>query len=775
MKFRFSLTAYTLLTLAGALGDARPLQAALSVTTVASSASVGRYDIYELTLLHAGTYSNPWWDVTVTAVFTCGTNTCTLGGFYYDTGTWKLRFAPLQTGSWSWSLVFSNSADSYTTSGSFTCVSSDNPGFIRVHPTNPYRLVTDAENKPFYPVGFGGPSMNPSDQLPLDGTWGGGRKTLKIYCDTMARGGNNLFRFNSTKWGSGWTPTADAQGRWKYDVAVGKVADYSLQQMHDSKIQMMLVMLPGNPDNTNPTNQIHYFKYGINRWGAYVSIWELVNEVFSGRPTTPGWYAALCPAIRDHDPYAHPITISFPDTNSIGTDTKGRDYLDITSPHLYLGYSSGVDQNIMSYPSGIVKGGGILECKIGYSNKPIIFGEYGNTYNAIYEPGNYAANLFVSFFGEAAGVFWQAAVKASVNMNIYVGVIERGMSKTFASYLGDFDPTAVIVSPAPTVTPTTSGLRTYALRGNADYAVYIHYLPSPTSPVTASGKQIMINVPTNNLTAMWISTHGATKTNGLVGELLASQPVNAGAQSLAVPSFDSGILLVLKPLDTAKPVLQFKACGSYLPENAGNALVQVQRLGSGTGAVSVAFSTSDGTAQGNVDYTPVSGTLIWANGDSSPKTIAVPLANRVDTFDDYDRSFTLSLSNPTGGAVLGYAPTTILGIIGLTATNAPSQADSDGDGADDASEYLAGTDPYNSSSVFKIQAGVRLAPQTFDFSWLTVGGRFYSIYKSTNLAQAWSDFPLATGIPGNGSTVLFSDATATNPQAFYRIRASSSP
>ncbi len=750
-------------------------QAALSVTTSVNNSTVERYGLYEITMQHPGAYSNPWWDVTVTAVFTSGTNTSTVGGFYYDTNTWKLRFAPRQTGEWSWSLVFSNSADTFTTNGNFTCVSSDHPGFLRVHPTNPYRLVTEAECKPFYPVGFGGPNMNPSDQLPLDGTWGGARKTLKVYCDTMAGGGNNLFRFNSTKWGSGWTPTADAQGRWKYDIAVGKIADYSMQQMHASKIQMMLVMLPGNPDNTNPTNQIHYFKYGINRWGAYVSIWEIMNEVFSGRPTTPAWYAALCPAIRDHDPYQHPITISFPDTNSIGMDARGRDYLDLTSPHLYLGYSSGVDQNIMSYPSGILKGGGILECKTGYPNKPIIFGEYGNTYNAIYEPGNYAANLFVSFFGEAAGVFWQAAVKASVNVNIYVGVIERGMSKTFASYLGDFDPTATLVSPAPTVSPATSGLRTYALRGNADYAAYIHYLPSPTSPVTASGKQITINVPTNNLTAMWVSTHGATKTNGMVGELLASQPVSSGSQTLAVPSFDSGILLVLKSLETAKPVLQFKACGYYLSENSGNALVQVQRLGSGSGAVSVSYHTGDGTAQSNVDYTPVAGVLTWAEGDTALKTIAVPVMNRTDTMDDYDRSFTITLTNPGGGAVLGPASMTIVGIIGLTATNGLSQTDSDGDGADDASEHLAGTDPNNRASVFKILDAFRAGPNTFDLFWPSVGGRYYSVYMSTNLSQPWSATPLATRLPGNGSALFFSDANATNPQSYYQVRAAVAP
>ena len=71
-----------------------------------------------------------------------------------------------------------------------------------------------------------------------------------------------------------------------------------------------------------------------------------------------------------------------------------------------------------------------------------------------------------------------------------------------------------------------------------------------------------------------------------------------------------------------------------------------------------------------MDYTAASGTLTWAAGDLSAKTITIPIVNRPDTMDDYDRGFQVTLSDPAGGAVLGPARTAIVGILGLSAGKA---------------------------------------------------------------------------------------------------------
>ena len=69
--------------------------------------------------------------------------------------------------------------------------------------------------------------------------------------------------------------------------------------------------------------------------------------------------------------------------------------------------------------------------------------------------------------------------------------------------------------------------------------------------------------------------------------------------------------------------------------------VTLSRPASGT--VTVDYATSDGTAAAGEDYTATSGTLTFANGESS-KTISVPLLD--DAVDEGEETFTLTLSNP---------------------------------------------------------------------------------------------------------------------------------
>ena len=62
--------------------------------------------------------------------------------------------------------------------------------------------------------------------------------------------------------------------------------------------------------------------------------------------------------------------------------------------------------------------------------------------------------------------------------------------------------------------------------------------------------------------------------------------------------------------------------------------------------VTVDYATSDGTATEGSDYTSTSGTLTFAAGETE-KTVSVPVLN--DAHDDDGETFTLTLSNPSGG------------------------------------------------------------------------------------------------------------------------------
>jgi chitinase len=71
--------------------------------------------------------------------------------------------------------------------------------------------------------------------------------------------------------------------------------------------------------------------------------------------------------------------------------------------------------------------------------------------------------------------------------------------------------------------------------------------------------------------------------------------------------------------------------------------------------VTVQFATADGSATAGADYVSVNGTLTFAPGERS-KTIEVAVVG--DTVAEANETFTLALTNPTGGVGLGRASAT---------------------------------------------------------------------------------------------------------------------
>ena len=80
------------------------------------------------------------------------------------------------------------------------------------------------------------------------------------------------------------------------------------------------------------------------------------------------------------------------------------------------------------------------------------------------------------------------------------------------------------------------------------------------------------------------------------------------------------------------------------------ATVLVERSQGDTGAVTVDYMTFDGSATDGLDYTGVAGTLSWADGDGSDKTVLIPILDDAD--DEGNESFDFLLSGATGGAAI---------------------------------------------------------------------------------------------------------------------------
>ncbi|MSP40112.1 MAG: hypothetical protein EXR70_16600 [Deltaproteobacteria bacterium] len=114
-------------------------------------------------------------------------------------------------------------------------------------------------------------------------------------------------------------------------------------------------------------------------------------------------------------------------------------------------------------------------------------------------------------------------------------------------------------------------------------------------------------------------------------------------------------------VSTGAGSLQFSAATYSVSENGVNAVITITRTGGSSGAVGATFATSNGTATAGSDYTAVNQTVSFATGDTTSKTVNIPITN--DTTSEFDETVNLTLSSPTGGATLGSQSTAVLTIL----------------------------------------------------------------------------------------------------------------
>ena len=138
------------------------------------------------------------------------------------------------------------------------------------------------------------------------------------------------------------------------------------------------------------------------------------------------------------------------------------------------------------------------------------------------------------------------------------------------------------------------------------------------------------------------------------------------SQSISAPLTEIDFVLQLQPGSDDYPQVDFdnfsvstavlpgsvqlSAASALVTESVGSTTLSVSRTGGSTGAVSVNYATADDTALAGTDYQATSGTLSWADGDATPKTITVPIINRSLTAGS--TLFLVNLSSPAGGVTL---------------------------------------------------------------------------------------------------------------------------
>jgi len=119
---------------------------------------------------------------------------------------------------------------------------------------------------------------------------------------------------------------------------------------------------------------------------------------------------------------------------------------------------------------------------------------------------------------------------------------------------------------------------------------------------------------------------------------------------------------------------------------------------------------------------------------------------RFDSDDDFVTVTLFAMMDNDGDGLSNFEETTGFDNV-LTVANPsgnitnPNAADSDGDGANDGDEALAGTNPGNSNSVFKVVSTGSAGAGLIIVDWNTVSGKTYHVQSTENIINSgWSDF-----------------------------------
>jgi len=117
------------------------------------------------------------------------------------------------------------------------------------------------------------------------------------------------------------------------------------------------------------------------------------------------------------------------------------------------------------------------------------------------------------------------------------------------------------------------------------------------------------------------------------------------------------VTIVSDDMEVSPGIIQFSQNNYEVTENSRELTFTVKRSGGNTGKVGVNYFTNDGTAIAERDFEPITGILTWEDGENDDEIVTVTI--RDDDEVEESETFTISLSDITGGATLGTAITLV--------------------------------------------------------------------------------------------------------------------
>lgn len=247
-------------------------------------------------------------------------------------------------------------------------------------------------------------------------------------------------------------------------------------------------------------------------------------------------------------------------------------------------------------------------------------------------------------------------------------------------------------------------------------------------------------------------------------------------KSLTLPNNHHVILLAVAltadaSASASASTLALSAADSSAQQSDNAVTLMVNRSGAPSAAVSVSYATADGSGVAGSLYTSKSGTLQWAANDTSAKTITVPISNASPYAGN--KSFQVTLSNPSGSASLGSPSTETVTVAGDASSGGSSGGSGGTSGASASTLQLTATSYTVAANAGSMKLSVTRTGSTssaVSVAYATASG---TASAGTNYSSASG--PLNWSANDNSTktiTVAISNSSSTTGNANFNVNLS---
>ncbi len=379
----------------------------------ANTLEVDRYGKFELSFNLGRTYSNPFDPdvVRITGHFTRPDGSeVSVPGFFYQgyrrrmskrteqlipqgRSHWKVRFAPMQTGKYSYYVTITDRSSGKTETlrsdtGQFRCIKSNRAGFVRISDEDKFHFETD-DGSFYYPIGHNIAAVHDARAKALQVNIPASEGTFAYdrILSRMGEAGENWGRIWMSPWSFGleWTHAYNCHynGRGRYNLQNAWKLDHVLRQADKNGIRVLLLFTAHGEigdyesdfwghDPKKQQGHPYWSKYGgpaesprqlytsdravelyhqklryiVARWGYSTAVmaWEIINEADLAHfyrnkkfgQIGAEFVASAARHIRKLDPANHLITSSvFRYRKSWSQPVLALDELDFNTGHVF--------------------------------------------------------------------------------------------------------------------------------------------------------------------------------------------------------------------------------------------------------------------------------------------------------------------------------------------------------------------------------------------------------------------------------------------------------